>query len=566
MKPARLLALPLLLCACATSSPRSPAPRAADTTPPTEQPLPAAPPEAPAASAPRETRELAGEEKEKVLGRLDLLDQEVDRVWLESCPLAPGRSELLRASAGTFDEGGLPWDIELYAPRLDGEVLAVFEDRRRRYPPQGEEEPPWEVRCRPGGLDLGYPDDLVALHLDENGLWFDPRWGRELPARLDRASDATLAHFDAVLVAVRKGTGVDTDADEAAEALLRVLLARAERSLRAAKPSDAGAVLDRAREVLSRASKEEAPWASSLQARARAAELALLRLRLTEAEQALDAENDLLAGARLDAVHATLSAAPAEEPWTSLGARASALSGRVAAARARAPLWVAARHKVGRLSSFPSVPTDDPEDGPDLFWRGGELCVRQTERAGRMRCVDAATRRWKGREPYVSPLSGGWQLSVEEPAKHQWRILLSIPEGGAKQWNHLDWPGHLRVVARGREYDFVIVAERPAGDTSTVDAPPRVEGLESHDLARGPGSLLAGGGELYFAAPDELRATHVEGRSWRFSPGIPDAPKGCAREPLVSPDGKWAACAVDLSSEADPREAYALWLLELVRE
>jgi hypothetical protein len=546
MKPALLLSVLLLLCACATPSPRP-------ATPPSE----AAP-----TPAPRERRELTADEEKKVLGTLDLSRQEVDQLWLEACAFAPGNSGLLRASATTWDEGGLSWDVELYAPQLDGGVLATFQDRRRRNPLRSEEAPPWEVRCRAGGLDLGYPDALVALRLDEDGLGFDARWGRELPARLGRASDAMLVHLDTGLVAVREGLGIETEADAAAEALLHILLTRAERSLQAKKSADAGAVLERAREMLSGASGEDAPW-TSLRARAHAAEVALVHLRLAEAERALAAENDLLAGALLEAIHATRASAPLEEPWASLGERAAVLSRRMADMRSRAPLRVEARHQVGRLPSLPSLPPEDPPDGPDLFWRRGELCVRQTEQPERMRCLDAATRRWKQREPYVSPLSPDWQLTVEEPASKQWRILLRSPEEGTQQTNWLDWPGSLRVIARGKENSYVIAAERPAADTREYEGPPRFQGLESYDVASGPGSFLAGG-DLYFAAPDQLRSTRVVGRSWPFAPGVPDAPKGCVLEPLVSPDGRWAACIVERQEE-DSGDGHLLWLLELVR-
>ncbi len=214
-----------------------------------------------------------------------------------------------------------------------------------------------------------------------------------------------------------------------------------------------------------------------------------------------------------------------------LGSWASDLARRLEALHSMPPLVPTGVRRVGTLMSLPG-PLEE-EDNPVLFWRGTQLCVRQEmSDPPSMRCLEERARRWGKEEPYSSPFEG-WRVELDYRGRvglYQTTVWSIDPEGTKEDLGNWSDPV---VVARGPGTGVVVVSR---------EDPRNHGGLKEFDLSSGSGSLLAGRGRYYFSKPDELRSLKVQGQAWKFILPGPQGEVRCAAHPLVSPNGRWAAC------------------------
>ncbi|WP_148282434.1 hypothetical protein [Corallococcus coralloides] len=201
----------------------------------------------------------------------------------------------------------------------------------------------------------------------------------------------------------------------------------------------------------------------------------------------------------------------------------------------RPPLKTGEPEEIGEVQP----PESDSTADPDLFWRGGRLCVVQQDTGRRMRCYDPVARRWgkavsvnRGDPSAWSPRMGRCGIplgtrNVRPPESFQPELRLS--PGAVLLWSV--W-GH-----------EALVMEVPEGD-----GPPRLRAPEAEELKK---AMLASTGSRLFAEGrfilDEDRKQFCSVRRplgcWSLPWGRRGEDEGPGRlsEARVSPDGRWVA-------------------------
>lgn len=422
------------------------------------------------------------------------------RLWKEPCDLdGKGRGELLRVSGSTTG-ANMSSGHETYRVQLgDAPLVELTQQGDLMFGGGAEiaEGARWKVSCGRGAIRILSGDAEVRLSVDAGAARIDAKWMKALAA--DRAKDQPLQRLQQVAGLL------DAMEDEPA----------------VAGRDEAGA-----------------------------------RVRLLIAERALDA-------GETDEADAALANAKVER-FPALGDWARRITGRLDAARGAAPLAAVKAKRLGTLQALPPTPAGPVGEGeseqapPGLFWLRASLCVRQEGAQSRsMRCYDAATGRWSGVEPYVSPFDSGPRLTATylgHPGRYATRLALQ-EAGGERAIGEFGSP---RLLARDLRGGLVVRSTNPTPSASDAVA------VEGYDASRGVGSALAGGGKYFFDGATTLRSITQLGRSWSLPAPGRGAGVVCVAPPLTSPDEKRAACLASKDPAEKARAPYELWIFELV--
>ncbi|WP_257455496.1 hypothetical protein [Archangium lipolyticum] len=200
-----------------------------------------------------------------------------------------------------------------------------------------------------------------------------------------------------------------------------------------------------------------------------------------------------------------------------------------------------------RIGKVLEVPTLAPHGPPGLFWRGRELCMRQQDVSGQLRCYDTTRHRWGELEPV--PPSLAERFLDFQPGGCGLTCLGEVCSGGRSE----EASPFLGRVVDGRLVYFSS-GRWLAGERAL--SPKEVSAEFAHGVG---GPVLGGGRYLTWKGDLVIPTSPRDSRSWHLFSAPPPGPEGGYwKALLVSPDQRQVAA---ISAEGGPDHwQYVLWV------